>query len=350
MHRNLLVFLVASAVLLSGFTLAANTGKGFVVLSIPLTTLAVLLHMGSHRYYRAWWLFAFCGFLAIACVNGSRPGSIALIANAMLLAELLRVLKRETDVTFTDEMLLAALLFLLLCFSLVDLLALSNSLNTWSDKGKYLHIPRLNFWFSEPSHLGPFVVALFFAMRWLPLRGLLLATLFLTQSYYAISYFFLHVLRRHLLFIVGVCFAILLVIYWQTKEQVDVFFSNSGLVRLVGLSLFKGFGLKELLIGAGVGSGDEALKQIFLAQGVKTPPNGFLFSLVYDLGIFGLFFLYLAFVRSPFDAIRLTFLFLNFGAGSFLVPVLMSIDPLARKTHYEDRLRLQLAARECESA
>jgi hypothetical protein len=138
-------------------------------------------------------------------------------------------------------------------------------------------------------------------------------------------------------------FSIFLV-FFIAREEVSIFFLNSGLVRLVGLTLLENMGGFSLWVGHGLGAGDLALEGLFREFGVETFANGFLFSLFYDVGLLGMLCLYLGYTRSLFDFILFNFLLLNFGIGSFLTPVLMYMGVSENKLrkHQAWRQRQQL--------
>lgn len=317
-----MIFLIATACTFSGLAIGANTGKGFLLIMVPVAMLASLSFVLTNRYYPLRWLAAVTGFLVVTLLNHSRPGSILLVLNTMVLFEALRVAKAYLRPTPTDYTLIQVTIMLLAFIAIVDL-GIGQGLGLWYQTDKLFSLPRLRLLFSEPSYLGLFGVGLIFAIRYTPIRIMLVPFVILTQSFYAIAYAGLLLFRRWpiLLAIAGIggLGAILVLI---TDNM--MFFSNSGLVRLAGISLLPQMSVRQILIGAGLGAGDLKLQALYDLIN-QTGAAGFLFSSIYDLGFFGIFFVYLAYVRSRFDALHLTFLLLNLGMGSFIIPVLMSL-------------------------
>jgi hypothetical protein len=337
MHRNLMIFLIATACIFSGLAIGANTGKGFLLIMVPVAMLASLSFVLTNRYYPLRWLAAVTGFLVVTLLNHSRPGSILLILNTMVLFEALRVAKAYLRPTRTDYTLIQVAIVLLAFIAIVDL-GTGQGLGLWYQTDKLFSLPRLRLLFSEPSYLGLFGIGLIFAIRYTPIRIMLVPLVVLTQSFYAIAYAGVLLFRRWPILAIGGIGGLGAILVLVTDNM--MFFSNSGLVRLAGLSLLPQMSARQILIGAGLGAGDLKLQDLYDLIN-QTGAAGFLFSSIYDLGFFGLFFIYLAYVRSRFDAVHLTVLLLNLGMGSFIIPVLMSLftkaaaprsvpDPLAR--------------------
>ena len=327
MHRNFAIFFLTLGCLFSGWAVSANTGTGFILVMLPVVASVSVLHLLTQRTYRVQWLISVLGFLAVATFNGSRPGSVILILNGMVLVEVLRIVQRHVRLVAADVQLLNLSLMLLLILAAADLLLLNRLLGFWSDIPKFVNLPRLRMRFSEASYLGSFAVALFFVLPNRLTRLLLLPIIFLTQSYYAYSYAGILYFRKRPIIVATLAAASLTVLLLTVSSDVlsssQFYFQNSGLLRLAGLTILDNLTLKGILIGEGIGAGNAALEVLYSAQGASNAA-GFFFSTVYDLGLLGMVFLYGAFARSKFDIVHLTFLLLNFGAGSFLIPVLMS--------------------------
>jgi hypothetical protein len=258
----------------------------------------------------------------VAITNHSRPGSTILILNALVLYEALRRVRTQMRPTKSDYTFLQLILLLQIFLAAVDIL-IGRPLGLWYGGDAIPGPLRLRLFFSEPSYLGLFSVGLIFAIPQRGIRGCLLLILLLTQSLYALAYALVLYLRRRPLLIAigGVCG--LAAVAFLIRDYL-MFFSSSGLVRLAGIWLLPQMTAKQMLIGAGIGAGDLKLQTLYDLVG-QSGAAGFFFSSVYDLGALGLFFIYLAYVRTRFDAAHLTFLLLNLGIGSFLIPVMMAL-------------------------
>lgn len=317
---------------MSGLTIEASTGKGFLLLALPLVLMVAASHIVTQRRYRIRWLIGVLGFLVISALNGSRPSSILLIVSTMILYEALQAIPRKFRPIRYDYQLIALILVVLMTIAVVDL-GLGRFLHFWTlyaaTETPLVPLPRLKLLFSEPSYLGIFAVAFAFSIPHTGLRLMLAAITLMTQSLFAFAYCGLLLARRHVVLTGLGAIAALVTVAVMAAQTENLYFQSSGLVRLVGLSILNNFTPLTVLVGNGLGAGDAALESLFNSQGVETA-NGFLFSLAYDMGLLGMFFIYLTYTRRPFDIIHLTGLLLNFGLGSFLVPVLMILVPVAQ--------------------
>jgi hypothetical protein len=151
----------------------------------------------------------------------------------------------------------------------------------------------------------------------------MLLVAFLTHSLYAVAFFIFMMLRRNSFFLLISMISAFVFVFVITRDDSSLFFISSGLIRLVGINHLENIHGFSLWVGHGLGSGDIALERQFSEFGIDTIANGFLFSLIYDVGLMGMLCLYLAYTRSLFDFVLFNFLLLNFGIGSFLIPVLM---------------------------
>jgi hypothetical protein len=341
-------WLIGTSILFSGITIDANTGRGFILLATPIIGLLVLIHLLTHARYRTRWLAGVFGFIFLSFINGSRPGSILLILISLILFEYLRDSQRGRYITAIDLRWLTVCGGVLALLATIDLLA-GRVASLWTIYGEhenqFLDLPRLKLFFSEPSYLGVFSVATFFKLRGHPrFQKIALLVALLTQSLYAIAYFFVLMLRLNARLLMTVFIFSIFLVFFIAREEVSIFFLNSGLVRLVGLTLLENMGGFSLWVGHGLGAGDLALEGLFSEFGVETFANGFLFSLFYDVGLLGMLCLYLGYTRSLFDFILFNFLLLNFGIGSFLTPVLMYMGVSENKLrkHQAWRQRQQL--------
>jgi hypothetical protein len=320
-------WLIGISILFSGMTIDVKTGRGFILLALPIIGLLVLTHLLTHARYRTRWLAGVFGFIFLSVVNGSRPGSTFLILICLVLFESLRESQRGRSLTSIDLRWLTLCGAVLAVLATIDLLA-GRVGGLWTiyaeHKNKYLDLPRLKLFFSEPSYLGVFSVAAFFKLRGHPhLQKITLVVALLTQSMYAAAYFFVLILRRKVRSLLVVFISAIVLVFFIAREDVSIFFLSSGIIRLVGLTLLENMQGFYLLVGYGLGSGDLALEALFNEFGIETFANGFLFTLFYDVGLLGMLCLYLAYTRSLFDFLLFNFLLLNFGIGSFLIPILM---------------------------
>jgi len=320
-------WLIAVSILFSGMTIDANTGRGFVLLALPIIGLLVLVHLLNYARFRILWLTGVSGFLCLSAVNGSRPGSVLLVLICLVLFESLRESQRGRGISSNDLRWLACCVGILALLANIDLLTgrAAGLWTTYSDhEMQFINLPRLKLFFSEPSYLGVFAVAVFFKLQGHPrFRKIMLLVICLTQSLYAVSYYVVLMLRRKPRLLLVVLFSAIALVFVITQGQPDLFFLSSGLIRLVGITQLENMHGFTLLVGHGLGAGDLALEGLFNDFGIETTANGFLFSLFYDVGFLGMLCLYLAYARSLFDFLLLNFLLLNFGIGSFLLPVLM---------------------------
>ena len=320
---------LALCCLFSGLTVTANTGRGFILLALPVIALLALVHLRTCGAYRRRWLLGVAGFLLLTTLNGSRPGSVVLVLLGLVLFESMRESRRGRDITVTDLRWLAWVAMLMAVLAAVDLMA-GRVMGLWVvyawHETPLVNMPRLKLFFSEPSYLGVFCVAAFFRLRGhVGFQALMLLVLALTHSLFAGVYFVVLLLRRQALLLLGLFLASVLAVAGAALEAPELFFQSSGLIRLVGLTQLAQIDGAALWLGHGLGAGDSALEVLFNDFGLETA-NGFLFSLFYDLGLLGMLCLYLAYARRLFDAVHLTLLLLNFGIGSFLLPVLMAMN------------------------
>ncbi len=325
--RSLRFWLLGASILFSGMTIDASTGRGFILLALPVIGLLTLTHLLTHTGYRIRWLIGVIGFIFLGSINGSRPGSVFLVLICLVLFESLRVSQQGREIAAIDLRWLALFSGALALLAMIDLLT-GRVLGLWSiyaeHESQFLDLPRLKLFFSEPSYLGVFSVAVFFKLRgYSRFQKITLLVTLLTQSMYAVVYFLFLKLRRKALFLLGAFIFAIAVVFFISLEGGGVFFLSSGLIRLVGLSLLNDMHGLSFFVGHGLGAGDLALEGLFSEFGVETFANGFLFSLFYDVGLLGMLCLYLAYTRSLFEFLMFNFLLLNFGIGSFLFPVLM---------------------------
>ena len=320
-------WLLAVSTFFSGMTINASTGRGFILLAVPIIALLVLVHLLTHTRYRGRWLAGVCGFIFLSAVNGSRPGSVLLSLIGLVLFESLRESQRDRSITSIDLRWLTWVGVLLALLVTIDFVT-GRAAGLWSANSVYggtkVDLPRLMLFFSEPSYLGVFCVAAFFKLRGHPgFQWTMLLLVFLTQSLFAGTFFLVLLLRRQALLLLVLVLAGLIVMVVTTRGDPSMFFLSSGLIRLVGITQLENMHGLSLWLGHGLGAGDLALVGLFNDFGIQEQANGFLFSLVYDVGLLGMLCLYLAYSRSLFDLVLFNFLLLNFGLGSFLLPVLM---------------------------
>ena len=325
--QSIRFWLIAVSILFSGVTIDANTGRGFILLALPIIGLLVLLHLINYARYRILWLTGVSGFLCLSAVNGSRPGSVLLVLICLVLFRSLRESQRGRGIASIDLRWLACCVGILALLATIDLLTW-RAVGLWTiyaEHGdQFFDLPRLKLFFSEPSYLGVFSVAAFFKLRGHPrFQKIMLLVTCLTHSLYAVTYFFVLMQRHKARLLLVMLFSSIALVFLITQGEPALFFLSSGLIRLVGISQLENMQGFTLLVGHGLGAGDLALEGLFNDFGIETAANGFLFSLFYDVGFLGMLCLYLAYSRSLFDFLLLNFLLLNFGIGSFLLPVLM---------------------------
>jgi hypothetical protein len=327
--KNFHFWIISIACLFSGLTLSANTGSGFILAAYPLIILLVIINLFSNERYRIQWLIGTIGFLILSIINGSRLGSVVLVVLNLFLIESIRQNNTINYISIIDLKWALRMVLIFMLLAIIDLLS-KNLLGLWvfysTGEREVFDFPRLKLFFSEPSYLGMFCVAVLYKLKMNSnLFRLIAAIAIATHSLVALIYFLVLYYRKkiiwlNLLFLSGVVLA-----FYLARTDVDLFFTSSGLVRLVGITeliKIRGF---QLLIGQGLGSGDVELQSLFIDYGIEYA-SGFVFSLIYDVGILGMFFLYLAYSRNIFDFFHLNFLLLNLGIGSFLLPILMCIN------------------------
>jgi hypothetical protein len=316
--------------LASGFAVSAQTGKGILLVAAPIIVAIPLIRMVTDATYNKGFLVALIGFVSLTLLNGSRLTSVALVVAGILLFE---SLQRRFQVNRWDRADTRAFLVVVALVCALSLLDVVTGLHfdTWvrytegvSRFSAVEVLPRLRLFFSEPSYLGTFAAA---ALYWgrhsravlILMGGLLLAT----HSLYGFVYLFVLLLRSYpRALLLGLSAGLAGSMIAMKILGADLFFLSSGLVRLVGASLFDSMSITQLLFGAGIGSGDERLSDLFVNYGVFDVANGFIWTFLYDAGIIGAIFYFCAYCRSIFEVVHLSVLLLNFGPGSFLVPVL----------------------------
>lgn len=335
------------ATLFSGLTIEAATGRGFVLLSLPIIVFVCLLHLSNPFTYIHYVPSRVIGallFVTVALVTGSRPETIALILSALIFFDALEAnkIKMSDDRLRKMEKVLAGVLVLMLlgAFSDIHIVFLGNEYSLWSETMDGLGVPRLKLFFSEPSYLGSVAVGMLFVVQDRRLRWLLGTIAILSQSAYALAYLLFILLRNRPAELISISTVVALYlffkVYWSNDE---FFFENSGFVRLIGIIGLEDIAGLHWLFGYGLGAGDEAIAPVFDIRGVFVA-NGFLFSLIYDLGLFGVLGLYLVYKRQWFDILHLSFLLLNFGAGSFLIPLLMHVVRTSKNINLKNLISL----------
>lgn len=259
-------------------------------------------------------------FIFILLVNGSPLTTVALVVfNIGMFLILSQHISRTFDARGEDLVFWIWMVFIFISFSSL-LIFYDSSLWSYYPPATDAIIPfRLKMMFSEPSHLGVFAVALMSISQSRRLRSLLLLSILLTHSYF--SWVILLVLKfrnysKSLYVVVAVSF---FVFVYFTYLSSDLFWQNSGFIRLIGIGyLFQNIDLLDLFVGHGFGAGDIKLTPVFESHGVEQA-NGFLFSTIYDVGLIGMFAFYYLLCRNIFEVFILSLLLLNFGIGSFIL-------------------------------
>jgi hypothetical protein len=314
----------------SGIAVSASTGKGILLVAAPAIAIVPLLRLVSGARYSVAFVMVSVAFLALSLANGSRVTSIFLVYSSMLLFESMVRRFSENSWQKGDLLALSLVIWMVIAVSLFDA-AMGLPLDTWVRYAEGVSrfsiveaVPRLRLFFSEPSYLGTFAAASLYWGRRSPRFAVLAAVVLLaTHSLFAFVYLSVLVLRRHpralfVMLVAGLAASLAVVRILGT----DIFFLSSGLVRLVGASLFDSMTLPQIFVGAGIGVGDEQLADLFADYGIFDVANGFIWTVFYDLGIIGCALYFLVYCRSLFEVVHLAVLLMNFGAGSFLVPVL----------------------------
>jgi hypothetical protein len=120
---------------------------------------------------------------------------------------------------------------------------------------------------------------------------------------------------------ISLIFSIFILSYLLSNANAGLFFQNSGLIRLIGVLLLKDLKLSNFIFGNGIASGDELLLNTFENFGVYSA-NGFLFSLIYDIGLIGSISIIIVYAENIYDVLLIILLLLNLSAGNFLFPIL----------------------------
>lgn len=328
----------------SGFAISAQTGKGILLVAAPIVVVIPLIRMVTSATYEAGFLLALLGFLSLSLLNNSRLTSIALVLAGMLLFESIVRRFRINKWDRVDTRILLIVVTFICALSALDV-ATGLHFDTWVRYTEGVSrfsvvevLPRLRLFFSEPSYLGTFAAAAFYwGRRSRPVAVLMGALLLATHSLFGLVYLLVLLLRAYpRMLLVGLAACLAASIITMRILGADLFFLSSGLVRLVGASLFGSISTAQLLFGAGIGSGDEQLSNLFVTYGVFDVANGFIWTFLYDSGIIGTILYFLIYCRSMFEVVHLSVLLLNFGPGSFLVPVL---QVLVRMNEDQERTR-----------
>ncbi len=226
--RSLRFWLLGASILFSGMTIDASTGRGFILLALPVIGLLTLTHLLTHTGYRIRWLIGVIGFIFLGSINGSRPGSVFLVLICLVLFESLRVSQQGREIAAIDLRWLALFSGALALLAMIDLLT-GRVLGLWSiyaeHESQFLDLPRLKLFFSEPSYLGVFSVAVFFKLRgYSRFQKITLLVTLLTQSMYAVVYFLFLKLRRKALFLLGAFIFAIAVVFFISLEGGGYFF------------------------------------------------------------------------------------------------------------------------------
>jgi len=310
--------------LLSGITIPVGVRGYLPIASVFFATYVCVycviynLKLSNKRFYE------FIFFILILLINGSPLTTSALVIfNILTLFILNPHLKRLYGQK--DEALVFIIILSTVCFALFSLIVMDDSF-LWSKyaplevESKLIPI-RLKLFFIEPSHLGIFSAIMFFLSKKIRSKFLFLTMLTLTGSLFGLVFFLILKFRKYpiiLSIILGIGF---IVFISQALNNPTLAFTNSGTVRLIGaIHLFNNLEPLKLLLGFGLGSGDQALLPIFKAINIDQA-NGFIFSSIYDLGIGATILFFKIFCNNIFDLLILILLLLNFGLGSFLLVI-----------------------------
>ncbi|MDN3679474.1 hypothetical protein QWZ04_03925 [Vibrio tapetis subsp. quintayensis] len=319
LYLALLVFVFFSSV-----QVKFPSSSGFISIFTLLLFFIIFVFTCSTRKVEKRWLIGFIIFFSTTIVNQSSILSSGLILVFLCANLLVKNEPVDSHVDFLERFSFIIIVFFL--FTLALNLAGINDFTLWSSTKEELGgFPRLRMFSDEASYFGMIVVAFLFlsASR---LKICIYSFLFvISQSYYSILYFVLLIFRRfvNLIIITSLIFSFFLFPFLLAFPE--LYFSNSGLIRLIGLNLIPSMDFSQWVFGSGIGLGDKALTPLFNSFGVENG-SGFLFSFFYDVGALGLFGYFLCVCRNRFDVILLTFLLLNFGAASFNIIFIISIS------------------------
>ncbi len=308
-------------VFFSGLVLATPTGKGFLPLMlIPLAILVLLVVLCRPRIDKKIFGGAL-GYSAVLVVNGSGLSSIFLANFFFLVCSLcqLRVVKRQVWSDINSVWLWVALWTLVVSALVVLVLGFEGPF--WNRSRGEDGYSRLRLFTNEASYLAVLLVSVHFLLLSKIKKVMVLVVIALTQSYYGIIlYVLLSFYRRFFLLFWGSVLCFILIAMYLVAEP-SRFFVNSGFIRLIGLSLFVDLNVdfSSIFLGGGMGSGDEKLTPLFNLYGVESG-SGFAFSWLYDVGVIGAVFYFMALCRDKYECLLLSFLLCNFGAASIYVP------------------------------
>ena len=323
-RKGFLLPLMFLLTLLSGFTIPVGV-RGYLPIASVFFALYVCIYLVSNnlklsnkRFYE------FIFFIFILFINGSPlTTSTLVIFNILTLFILNPHLKRLYDQK--DEALVFIIILSTMCLAFLSLVVIDDSF-LWSKyaplevENKLIPI-RLKLFFIEPSHLGIFSAIMFFLSKKILSKFLFLAMLLLTGSLFGLLFFLILQFRKFPIILTIILAISFMVFISQALNNPALAFTNSGTIRLIGaIHLFNNLEPLPLLLGFGLGSGDQAILPIFEAINVDQA-NGFIFSSIYDLGIGATILFFKIFCDNIFDMLILILLLLNFGLGSFLLVV-----------------------------
>jgi hypothetical protein len=314
----------------NGFQYDTNlTGKGFIqigqLLIFPLTLVIIFFNIQviNSIQFREWIIFTV--LLSLMAINFSRLGSVFLIINNFFLIKLLQ--NNSIKNSILDVINSVKLQVVLIALILIALLNTSNSI-FWDNDSKFLALPRLQLLNSEASHFALSLAPIILLTRSKAVKTCYLIAMILSQSYLGLLFLgLLHFIKykaiRYLLIILFI-----FIISIITNLEFSDFISNSGLARLVGISLFQNTdnNIINYLIGFGVGQADNVLEYDFNSVGI-IGANSFIFGAIYDLGLIGmLLYFYLFCNNSLKHQLLLLFLLLNFGLGNFMLSIILGLS------------------------
>ena len=203
-----------------------------------------------------------------------------------------------------------------------DALLLRDHIFYISDKA-VLGLPRMKGYFPEPSHLGIFlaVVLCRYKLRSFKFIMFFLALL-VCQSFFGYALFtFLRFRRSRALFVAAIAILI-------ANFSAELFFSNSGLVRLFGLGYLINSPHNIPFIGHGIGFGQRFFESIGTNYGLNEF-TGFFADFVLDLGLFGVFMIFLVMkikLKLRMDELLLfVIVYLNVGLAVGVFVVVMGL-------------------------
>ncbi|NQV76889.1 MAG: hypothetical protein HQ490_00860 [Lutibacter sp.] len=218
-----------------------------------------------------------------------------------------------------------------------------------ADAEAFLHVPRMNGIFLEPSHAGMILALLFSTLLFIYKKKYIhkyisLTTFILTQSAFGFLLFILVNFRKYFLIL-----GILVAFYLLLNTDLELFIQSSGGVRLYGLFyMIRNFSLGDIIVGHGSAYGIKFFSETIGSDFGLEIFNGFIAELILDVGLLGIC---IAIIYIPkigdkiFFMIFLILLLFNFGFTVSLFPYLLafiSVYKLTVSKNIKDRRKQRM--------